>query len=209
MKRKILGIPVVVIICLLGIVLASGIAYAGVNLFGGGQATVQVTEPILVTCSDPEAVLGGSAGVLFQGPGAGGGLPYNNTWSLGWDTYLFPNSVATMAVNVTSVSDLPITITIAVVPSLFPGSDYLADGVSMTVDDTGMMVNDPSGGLAILAGSQGDMMFGPTPSVTITLDAGGAKDFNVTFVAGNDAVAGAYAYNIIIERAGVSLPTPA
>lgn len=206
MKRKILGIPVVVIICLLGIVLASGIAYAAVNLLSGGQATVQVTEPILVTCGSPAPVVGNAAGVLSVSPAAGGGLPYNNTWALGWAEPLYPNCVSTMPVNITSASDVPITITISVVPTLFPGSNYLADGVSMTVDDTGMMVNDIVNGVALMAGTATDSTFGPTPSVTITLDAGGSKDFNVTFVAGNDAVAGAYAYNIVIERAGVSLP---
>lgn len=36
MKRKILGIPVIVIICLLEVVLASGVAYAATNLMSGG-----------------------------------------------------------------------------------------------------------------------------------------------------------------------------
>ena len=52
MKRKIRGIVVIVIICLLGIAIASGLAYAADNLSSGGQATVQVTEPIMVTTSD-------------------------------------------------------------------------------------------------------------------------------------------------------------
>jgi uncharacterized protein YdiU (UPF0061 family) len=76
----------------------------------------------------------------------------------------------------------------------------------MTVDDTGMMVNDPSAGLAIMAGSQGDMMFGPTPSVTITLDAGGAKEIvtagitGLTYPPGNTTLLAEAIHNLLSNR---------
>jgi hypothetical protein len=210
MKKKFLGIPVVLIVAFLLLALTAGVAYAAVNLLAGSQATVQVSEAIYVEAEDPVGVVpdGGEAGVWTSA--VHGDAMYSNTWVLGTPAApIYPGWVATMPVHVTNLStDLPVAVTIRVVPKFFPGSDYLACGVSMTVDTTGMMVYDPITGTAIQAGEQvmDPPLFGPTTSVTVALAPAGTMDMNVTFVAGNDAVAGAYAYDIIIERAGVSLP---
>ena len=198
MKRKILGIPVVVIICILAMVLASGIAYAAMDLFTGGQVTVQVQEAIAIDASaGPSAVYGGTA-VWTSADSSG--TPYTNTLEVA----VFPNNIVTMPITITNNGDMPVTVSIALVPKLFPGSSLQDDGVIMSIDDTGMILQsmtffpDPAGDLTV--SSAGLALFGPTTSAAITLGSGDADTINVTLIAGNSAVDGYYAWDLVISR---------
>ena len=177
MKKKFLGIPVVVIVCLLGIVLASGIAYAAVNLLSGGQATVAVAESVTVTPGDPDL---------------GAWVAETSTWviyDVTNDLPVYPNTIATEELTL-AVADgsPPVVITVAAIPTLFPGSNYLDDGVSMTISYT-----------------NADDLVQTSGALTLTMDsaevAGPAEAvLTLTFTANNGAVAGNYAYSISISR---------
>jgi len=170
-KRKIRGIVVIVIICLLGIAIASGLAYAADNLSSGGQATVQVTESITVTPSDS--------------PSIGTWVTATNTWAISTpDAPVYPNDTGTETLLLENGGDMPVTVTVAVVPTLYPGSDYSADGVSMTIADF----------------DDADYLVGASGSVSLTLAGGDSATLTLTFSAGNGAVAGNYAYSISISR---------
>jgi len=181
MKKKFLGIPVMVIVCLLGVVLASGIAYAAVNLFAGGQATVTVSESVTVEAGDPDM---------------GAWVAETNTWVLVTDptdpgTLVYPNTVATLELTLTAADDSPpVVVTVAAIPTLFPGSNYLEDGVSMTISYASLETDtavQTSGGLTLTMDSA--EVTGPVEAI-----------LTLTFTASNSAVAGNYAYTISISR---------
>jgi hypothetical protein len=181
MKRKILGIPVMVIVCILGIILASGIAYAAVNLFAGGQATVAVSESVTVEAGTPD-------------PGVW--VAETNTWVLVEDPsdtslLVYPNTVGTLDLTLTAAEDSPpVVVTVAAIPTLFPGSNYLDDGVSMTISYTSLETDtavQTSGGLTLTMDSAETV--GPAEAI-----------LTLTFTASNSAVAGNYAYTISISR---------
>ena len=171
MKRRIRGIVVIVILCLLGIAIASGVSYAANGLESGGQDTVQVTESITVTPSDS--------------PSIGAWVAATNTWAISTpDAPVYPNDTGTETLDVANSGDLPATVTVAVAPTLYPGSDYSADGVSLTI----AVFND------------GGYLVGASQSVSLTIAGGDSATLTLTFNAGNSAVAGNYAYSISISR---------
>ena len=176
MKKKFLGIPVVVIVAFLVLALTAGVAYAAVNLLAGGQAKVKIEEPvqlIAVEVSDP----------------GGAWLAGSNTWVITGADYgpVYPGDYGDIVLG-TDPATLLLTfhnynpnngvlIVVEAIPVVFPLADYSACGVTMLV------LND-----------------GGTPQSVFAIDADSDLSVMLSFSCPSGAVAGNYAYTISVTR---------